>query len=133
MFKVWNPAAMNETFARAFNSRELANLLALYESGAALRTDAGTSTWHGHAQIAAALTRLLSAPGRMVSRNHFCVESGDIALLRADWTLSAEDGTTVASGATAEVVRRQIDGSWLYVIDHAAAFAAAAPQLPTAA
>ena len=122
MFKVWNPAEMNEAFARAFNSRELAHLLALYEESAALRTDAGPATHRGHAQIAAALAGLLAVPGRMVSRNNFCIECGDIALLRADWALHADDGRVVAHGATAEVVRRQADGAWLYAIDHAAAF-----------
>lgn len=121
MFKVWHPAEMNETFARAFNSRDAAHLLALYEENAALRTDESSTTHRGHAQIAAALSGLLAVPGRMVSRNRFCIECGDIALLRADWALHADDGRVVARGATAEVVRRQADGAWLYVIDHAAA------------
>lgn len=124
MFKVWNPAEMNDTFARAFNRRELSHLLALYEEEAALRVDSGPATHRGRAQIAAVLAGLLAVPGRMVSRNNFCIECGDIALLRADWALYADDGAALARGATAEVVRRQADGTWLYVIDHAAAFTA---------
>jgi ketosteroid isomerase-like protein len=55
----------------------------------------------------------------MVSMNNFCVVHHDLALLRADFTL--RDGNKViASGSTAELVRKQADGSWLYVIDHAA-------------
>ncbi|MCV9910401.1 hypothetical protein OIV19_22725 [Brucella sp. HL-2] len=56
----------------------------------------------------------------MTSRNNFCVIHGDLALLRADWELRAADGIIVASGSAAEVIRKQADGRWLYIIDHAA-------------
>jgi ketosteroid isomerase-like protein len=118
--KVTNPSAMNETFARAFNSRSLDNLLSLYEPDAALRVDASTETRIGLGQIAETLRGLLQIPGTMVSKNNFCVARGDLALLRADWALVADDGRVVASASTAEIVRRQADGTWLYVVDHAA-------------
>ena len=60
----------------------------------------------------------------MVSRNRFCLPHGDIALLRADWAVLGEGDAVMAQGSTAEVVRRQADGRWLYLIDHAAAHAA---------
>ncbi len=56
----------------------------------------------------------------MTSLNNFCVIHGDVALLRADWKLVASDGNVIVSGSSAEVVRKQPDGRWLYVIDHAA-------------
>jgi ketosteroid isomerase-like protein len=120
MFKVTTPKAMNETFARAFNSRRIDNLLSLYEVDAALRTDATTRTSRGRAAIAVELGKLLGLPGVMVSRNNFCVEVGDLALLRADYVLTSPEGKAIVTGSTAEVARRQADGSWLYVIDHAA-------------
>lgn len=120
MHKVSRPADMNEAFARAFNSREIADLLALYEDGAALRVDGSELTRFGKPQIGEELSKLLRVPGTMSSRNNFCVEHGEIALLRADWALQGPDGSIVAEGSSAEIVRRQPDGSWLYVIDHAA-------------
>ena len=120
MFKVTTSAAMNETFARAFNSRHIENLLSLYEPDAALRTDATTQTCRGKVAIAAELGKLLGIPGVMVSRTNFCIEVGDIALLRADYMLTSPEGKTIVAGSSAEIVRRQTDGSWLYVIDHAA-------------
>ena len=121
MFKVMHPAHMNETFAQAVNARDLDRLLTLYEDDAVLRTDASDTTWRGRAQLAQPLQALLAAPGRMVSRNAFCLAQGDIALLRADWAILADDGGVIAQGSTAEVLRRQADGRWLYLIDHAAA------------
>lgn len=120
MFKIMTPAATNETFARAFNSRNLDNLLALYEPGAVHVGGVGVAPETGIDQIGGALSALLQIAGTMVSVNNFCIENGGIALLRADWKLVSPDGTVVASGSTAEVMRRQPDGSWLYIIDHAA-------------
>lgn len=119
MFKVYTPSEMNETFARAFNSRNLDNLLSLYESGAILCVDGSGREAIGEVSIGRELVKLLQAPGSMISKNNFCVVHGDLALLRADFTL--RDGETlIASGSTSELIRRQPDGSWLYVIDHAA-------------
>lgn len=118
MFRVHAPQEMNETFARAFNSRKLESLLTLYETDA-VHLDGSGSSATGLDAIGAELARLLEAPGIMVSRNNFCVVHGDVALLRADFALRDGD-RLVASGSTAELVRRQADGTWLYVIDHAA-------------
>lgn len=117
---VTEPEKMNEAFAQAFNSRRTENLLALYEPSGILLTDAGGRQYQGAAEIAPPLQELLKVPGTMVSCNRFCVVHGDLALLRADWTLINDDGATVAEGSSAELVRRQTDGRWLYVIDHAA-------------
>lgn len=128
MFKVNAPEDMNETFVRAYNSRKLANLLALYEPTAIVRVDA-ERTFAGTEQIASALGEFLSAPGTLRGRNNFCLVQGEIALLRADYSLVAPDGSVVLSGSSAEIVRRQPDGTWLYVIDHAAG--ASVPRVAT--
>ena len=118
MFKVNMPHEMNQTFARAFNSRDIDNLMALYEEKAVLRIDA-EKTFTGKAAIAVELQKLLTMPGKMLSHNNFCIEYGDVALLRADHSIVDTDGATIFSGSSAEVVRRQSDGTWLYIIDHA--------------
>ena len=71
------------------------------------------------AAISVELGKLLSVRGKMTSHNNFCIEVGDIALLRADHRIADAAGTTILAGSSAEVVRRQPDGTWLYVIDHA--------------
>jgi ketosteroid isomerase-like protein len=55
------------------------------------------------------------ACGRISMTTRCVVETGDTALLSNAWTIEA-DGTPLSS-VTAEVARRQVDGSWLYVID----------------
>lgn len=119
MFKVYAASEMNETFARAFNSRKLENLLSLYEPDAVLLVDGSGLSFTGYNAIGDELGRLLQTPGVMTSRNNFWVVRGEIALLRADFALRDGD-RTIISGSTAELIRKQADGSWLYVIDHAA-------------
>ncbi|WP_437605424.1 hypothetical protein WMF20_30435 [Sorangium sp. So ce834] len=51
------------------------------------------------------------------------MQAGDIAPLQGEWSLSfvGPDGEEVTETArSAEVVRRQLDGTWRYLIDHPA-------------
>ena len=118
MFVVREPQVFNAVWADAFNSREVANLIGLYEDDAILADGRGVA--RGKSGIEAGLNTLLAVPGTITGRNNYCLQVGDLALLRADWRLTAPDGTKVVSGSTAEIIRRQPDGRWLYVIDHAA-------------
>lgn len=121
MTKIARPADINPAFAQAFNRRDVAALLSLYEPGAALHPHDAAHPLQGHAALRAAFEQLVLAPGHMVSRNASCTVCGDIALLSAEWTISDPPGTVLARGSSAEVARQQPDGSWLYVIDRALA------------
>jgi hypothetical protein len=47
---------------------------------------------------------------------HTVLDSGDgVALLHASWTIHR--GEKVIPGLSTEVVRRQPDGSWLFILD----------------
>ncbi len=117
---VTDPARMNESFASAFNSRDINRLLGLYETHARLLAGPGVESHIGLEAIAGALANLLETPGTMDSQNRLCVEHGDLALLRADWRITGNDGVILVSGSSTELIRRQPDGRWLYLIDHAA-------------
>ena len=119
--KVWHPDEMNPAFAAAVNSGDVENLLALYEPDALLAAQPGRRA-RGADEIRAALAGLLALGGTMQSRNVYCMQVDDIALLQAEWRLVATtpDGSPLElTSRTAEVVRRQPDASWLYVVDHA--------------
>ena len=45
------------------------------------------------------------------------VINGDIALLQANWTVTAPDGTVLAEGQSTEVARKLDNGGWGYFID----------------
>jgi uncharacterized protein (TIGR02246 family) len=117
---VQKPDDMNAAFADAYNSGDVERLLALYEPEAVLAPQPGLRAV-GLDQIREALTELLALAGEMTSRNSYCMQVGDLALLQGEWHLSfvgPADVRVDLSSRSAEVVRRQADGSWLYVIDH---------------
>jgi uncharacterized protein (TIGR02246 family) len=118
---VTRPEDMNGAFAEAVSSGDVERVLALYEPEALLAPRPGERA-SGPDEIRAALDELLALEGTMSSRNVWCMQVDELALLQGEWHLSgtAPDGSPVElSSRTSEVVRRQADGSWLYVIDHA--------------
>jgi uncharacterized protein (TIGR02246 family) len=118
---VTRPEEMNSAFAVAVSSGDVERVLALYEPQALLAPRPGERA-AGLDEIRAALDELVALGGTMTSRNVWCMQVGELALLQGEWRLSgtAPDGSPLElSSRTAEVVRRQADGSWLYVIDHA--------------
>lgn len=118
---VERPEDMNAAFAAAVSSGDVERLLALYEPDALLAPKPGARA-RGLPEIRAALEELLTLGGTMESRNAYCMQVGELALLQGDWHLvaTAPDGSPLElASRTAEVVRRQPDGTWLYVIDHA--------------
>ncbi len=118
---VMRPEEMNSAFADAVNSGDVERVLALYEPEALLAPQPGARA-SGLDEIRTALAELVALGGTMTSRNVWCMQVGELALLQGEWHLSATapDGSPLKlSSQTAEVVRRQPDGSWLYVIDHA--------------
>jgi ketosteroid isomerase-like protein len=57
----------------------------------------------------------------MTMSTSYVVRTGDLALLRGEWRLSATEpkGKEIElKGKNIEVARRQQDGGWLFVIDH---------------
>lgn len=118
--KVFNPEDMNSAFAEAFNSGDIESLVSLYEPEAVLVPVPGQVAVGAEA-IRAALLELLSLKGTMRSENQYALVQGDIALLRAKVHLigTRPDGSPLEiNNHTAEVVRRQPDESWLYILDH---------------
>jgi uncharacterized protein (TIGR02246 family) len=118
---VSRPEEMNAAFAAAVNSGDVEQLLALYEPEALLAPQPGLRA-RGTGELRAALEQLLALEGTMESRNVYCMQVGDLALLQGEWRMAATgpDGAPLElASRTAEVVRRQPDGTWLYVIDHA--------------
>lgn len=111
---------MNAAFAEAFNSGDVERLVALYEPTAVLVPVPGRVV-EGAPAIRAALEELLALKGRMTSENQYALVHGDVALLRARVRLvgTGPGGEPLEiNNHTAEVVRRQPDGSWLYILDH---------------
>lgn len=113
------PEEVDQLFARAFSAGDLEALVALYEPAAVLVPQAGQAA-AGREAIRGALQGLLTLCGELRHEVKSVVETGDLALVRSDWSLvgTAPGGCPLSlSSRASEVVRRQPDGTWLYVID----------------
>ena len=115
------PEQIHRLFEDRFNAGDLDGLMELYEPDAALIPQPG-SVAHGSEQARAALQGFLALKRRITLGTKLVVTVGDLTYLVNAWSLSGTgpDGDPVVLGATtAEVARRQADGSWRYVIDNA--------------
>jgi len=115
-----SPAEADRLFAQAFSAGDLDALVSLYEPDAVLVPQPG-QTVKGRQAIREALQGFLSLCGEFRLEVKSAVENGDLALVRSDWRLSgtAPGGCMIdLSGQAVEVLRRQPDGSWLYIIDN---------------
>lgn len=114
------PEEMHMLFEKYFNSGDIEALVSLYEEGAALSPQPGQVVT-GKEAIRQALSGFLALKGKMRLKTRYVLESGEIALLSGEWQLVGTDpsGEALEMGSrSAEVARRQSDGSWLYVADH---------------
>jgi uncharacterized protein (TIGR02246 family) len=116
------PEQLHRLFEQAFNAGDLDALTALYEPDAALIPQPGVLT-EGTAAIREALQWFLDRRGQIALDTKLVVRVGDLAFLANRWSLTGgtmPDGSPAQLGAaTAEVARRQSDGTWRYVIDNA--------------
>jgi ketosteroid isomerase-like protein len=65
------------------------------------------------------MLNLLRLGGRMESKNKHAIVFEDTALLKADWTITTSingEAYTIAN-SSAEIARKQADGTWRYIID----------------
>ena len=114
------PESAHDEFLRLYRQGDLDGLLTLYEDGATMVAADG-ATQSGRAAVRESLAGLLALGGTLDLVTRYAARAGDLALLSNRWHLhgTGTDGTALdLRGQTTEVVRRQPDGRWLYVIDH---------------
>ena len=115
-----NPEELDRLFATAMNAGDLDALVALYEPEAIIMPTPG-QTAVGTTAIREALSAFVAMKPAVTLAARALAQAGDIALTSARWELAGTgpDGAPVRmAGQSAEVARRQPDGSWLFVIDN---------------
>ena len=109
-----------ESIVEGINTGNFDMLMALYEPGAAFATQPGNLS-HGLAGIREALCGFVSMKGKLDLEVTRVLEVGDLALVIGVWSFTGTgpDGEPVKLAAkNADVLRRQVDGSWRFVIDN---------------
>ena len=114
------PEQVLESIVTGINSGDLESLMPLYESKAAFASEPGTLA-HGAPGIGEALTGFISMNGELDLEVTRVLEVDDLALVIGSWTFdgTGPDGEPVHLEArNADVLRRQSDGTWRFVIDN---------------
>jgi len=115
-----NPEDVDRLFGERVNAGDLEGVVALYEPTATLvRQDRSSAT--GTEEIRKELAQLMALKPQITMNVSRIVSDGDgIAVLHDEWHLTGTgpDGKPLMlSGRASEVVRRQRDGTWRFVVD----------------
>jgi ketosteroid isomerase-like protein len=114
------PEQVLEAIVDGINTGNLDSLMPLYESEAAFATQPG-SLAHGASGVREALAGFISMNGKLDLEVTRVLEVDDLALVTGTWSFSGTgpDGEPVQLAANnADVLRRQTDGTWRFVIDN---------------
>jgi uncharacterized protein (TIGR02246 family) len=114
------PPQVLDAIVEGINTGDLDALMPLYESTAAFATRPG-SLAHGAPGIREALAAFISMKGELDLQVSRVLEVDDLALVTGVWSFdgTGPDGEPVRlSASNADVLRRQADGSWRFVIDN---------------
>jgi uncharacterized protein (TIGR02246 family) len=114
------PEAVLQSIVDGINSGDLDSLMTLYEPGAVFATQPGKLT-SGLPGVREALSKFVAAKGRLDLRVTRVLEGDDLALVAGDWSFvgTGPDGQPLRlASKSADVLRRQKDGTWRFVIDN---------------
>jgi uncharacterized protein (TIGR02246 family) len=114
-----SPEEIDRLFEREVNAANLEAVVALYEPTATFTVEPGKVVT-GTAAIREAIAGFLDLKPTIALSPRVLANTGDIAMVSSKWTLkgAAPDGTAVdLAGDSVEIIRRQADGTWKFIID----------------
>ena len=114
------PEQLLKSVVEGINTGSLDTLMTLYEQAAAFASQPG-SLAHGLAGVRESLAAFMAMKGTLDLKVTRVLEAGGLALVAGVWSFTgtAPDGSAVTlTGRNADVLRRQADGSWRFVIDN---------------
>jgi ketosteroid isomerase-like protein len=114
------PGQVLKSIVDGINSGDLDALMTLYEPEAAFAAQPGTLA-HGPRGVRESLAAFIAMKGTLDIQVTRILEAGGLALVAGRWSFTgtAPDGSPVRlTGRNGDVLRRQADGSWRFVIDN---------------
>ena len=114
------PEQVLESIVTGINSGDIEGLMPLYENHAAFVSEPGVLA-HGGAGVRDALNGFISMDGELDVQVSRVLEADDLALVVGVWSFdgTGPDGEPVRlESKNADVLRRQEDGTWRFVIDN---------------
>jgi uncharacterized protein (TIGR02246 family) len=114
-----SPEEIDRLFERELNAANVEGLLALYEPTATFTVEPGKVV-AGTAAIKEAIAGFLSMKPTITLSPRVLANTGEIAMVSSKWALkgTGPDGAAVdLAGESVEILRRQADGTWKFIID----------------
>ena len=105
------------TLAAAFNTGDLATVLSMYDYNGIIVPEPGKPV-SGKEQFEEAVKAILSIKGKMEIKTVYCLQTGNLAIGRSEWSITDGDEVKIQSKGI-ELMQQQPDGTWKIVIDHA--------------
>jgi ketosteroid isomerase-like protein len=109
------PEQISEVLASLLGNGDIEKVADLYEDDAVFADF--NDTVSGLGDILEAHQRFSDAGMRLILNESVVFEVDDIALVHWSWTVRDADGSS-RNGISAEVLRRQLDGTWKFIIDN---------------
>ena len=110
-------ADAHATLAAAFNTGDVTTVLNMYDFTGIIVPEPGKPV-SGKEHFEAAIAAILSIKGTMEIKTVYCLETGNLAVGRSEWSITDGDEVKVSAKGI-EVMKQQADGTWKIIIDHA--------------
>lgn len=107
----------HSVLAAAYNTGDLETVLSIYDVNGIIVADPNNPV-SGKEKFEAAVKGILSIKGTMEIKTVYCLQSGDVAVGRSEWSIKDGNETKVSAKGV-EVMKQQPDGTWKVLIDHA--------------
>lgn len=120
MVKNMKPEEVLNSAVEGINKGDLDSLMTLYETEACFATQPGQLA-NTSESISQSLKGFIDLKGELDLKVKRVLRASDLALVITEWSFSGTepDGNAVNMAAkSADVLRQQSDGTWLFVIDN---------------
>ena len=105
------------TLAAAFNTGDLSTVMNMYDTSGIIVAEPGHPV-SGREKFEESIKAILSIKGKMQIKTVYCLQTGDIALGRSEWSITDGDQVRISARGI-EVMKQQADGTWKILIDQA--------------
>lgn len=117
------PEELYTLYAQALNTRDLEAAVDLFEPEAQMAPQPGMAPVIGTEAIRGLVQACLTVQPQLKLEARNVIQNDDIALMTSNWSMTGIHPETMApfelTGSGTQVVRRQADGTWRYIIDDA--------------
>src|SRR4029078_3639279 len=120
MSKKTTPEEVLNSIVEGINTGNIDSLMTLYESGACFAAQPGQLA-KSPESVRQCLLNFIDLKGNLDLKVKRVLQASDLALVTTEWSFSGTgpDGSPVnIASKSADVLRRQDDGTWKFVIDN---------------